>query len=281
MRKCGFVLLFFVLVAATVKPVRAGEFDHSTWDRVLKRFVTETGRVDYAALKANPSDLNEYAEQIATRSPISNANDFPTRESQIAYWINAYNALVMKAVIDHWPVSSVRKIGSLPYSFFWREKFVAGGQKYTLDSMEDILRKNLIEPRIHFAIVCASNSCPRLQREAYTADNTERLLNEAARFYLNEPRNLKIDVEHNRATLPAILGHYHEDFENYVRAHNAAVTGQPQVDYIMLYANAANRALLGELKNPKIEHFGYDWGINDVNAPVATGEFAEKKEKKL
>jgi len=256
---------------------RAQEFDHSRWDRVLKKYVTETGRVDYAALKADFGDLDRYVQQIAARSPVSHPQDFPTRESQLAYWINAYNALVIKAVVENWPTKSVRNLGKL-YSFFWARKFVAGGKEYTLNNIEDILRKKLVEPRIHFAIVCASNSCPRLQREAYTPENTERLLEEAARFYVNEQRNLKIDVARNRVTLPNILGHYHEDFENYVRTHNARVSEHPQVDYIRLYANPTNRALLDALRNPKIEHFGYDWGINDVNAPLASGKFVGKKE---
>ncbi len=257
---------------------RAQEFDHSPWDRVLKKYVTETGRVDYLALKADSGDLNRYAAAIAARSPVSHPQVFPTRESQLAYWINAYNALVIKAVVENWPTKSVRNLGKL-YSFFWARKFVAGGKEYTLNDIEDILRKKLVEPRIHFAIVCASNSCPRLQREAYTPENTERLLDEAARFYVNEPRDLKIDVAHNRVTLPNILGHYHDDFENYVRAHNTTATGHPQVDYIRLYATASNRALLDKLKNPKVDHFGYDWGINDINAPVATGKFIAKEEK--
>ncbi len=119
-----------------------------------------------------------------------------------------------------------------------------------------------------------------MQREACTAENTEALLEEATRFYVNEPRNLKIDVAHDRVSLPNILGHYHEDFENYVRAHNVTMTGQPQADYVGLYANPANRALLDELKNPKVDHFGYDWGINDVNASTASGKFVEKEEKR-
>jgi len=127
-------------------------------------------------------------EQIASRSPVSHPQVFSTRDSQLAYWINAYNALVIKAVVENWPTKSVRNLGKL-YSFFWARKFVAGGKEYTLNNIEDILRKKLVEPRIHFAIVCASNSCPRLQREAYTPENAERLLDEAARFYVNEPRN--------------------------------------------------------------------------------------------
>ncbi len=278
MRKLNFlVLAFFVLGLASSACAQEQGFDYAPWDRVLKKFVTETGRVDYAALKADSGDLDHYVAEIAARSPVSHPQDFPARESQLAYWINAYNALVMKAVVENWPTKSVRNLGKL-YSFFWSRKFVAGGKEYTLNNIEDVLRKKLAEPRIHFAIVCASNSCPRLQREAYTPENTERLLEEAARFYVNEPRNLKIDAARNRVTLPNILGHYHEDFENYVRAHNATITGQPQVDYIRLHANPANRALLDQLKNPKVDHFGYDWGINDVNAPVASEKFAENKE---
>ena len=265
------------LLAITPGTACAQEFDHPPWDRVLKKYVTETGRVDYAALKADSADLDRFVAQIAARSPVSHAQDFPTRESQLAYWINAYNALVMKAVVENWPTKSVRNLGKL-YSFFWGRQFVAGGKEYTLNNIEDILRKKLMEPRIHFAIVCASNSCPRLQREAYTPENTERLLDEAARFYVNEPRNLKIDVARNRVTLPNILGHYHEDFENYVRARNA--TGHPQVDYIRLYANMANRALLDQFKNPKVDHFGCDWGLNDVHAAAATARFAAKEENR-
>jgi hypothetical protein len=276
MRRIVF-LYILGLLAITAGTARAEEFDHSPWDRVLKKYVTETGRVDYAALKADSGDLDRYVAAIAARSPASHPQVFPTRESQLAYWINAYNALVMKGVVQNWPTKSVRDLGKL-YSFFWARKFIAGGKEYTLNNIEDILRKRLGEPRIHFAIVCASNSCPRLQREAYTPGNTERLLEEAARFYVNEPRNLKVDVARNRVTLPFILGHYHEDFDNYVRAHNAASTGQPQVDYIRLYANLANRALLDQLKNPSVDHFGYDWGINDVKAPVASGKFSQKAE---
>ena len=162
MSRLGFLFLpFFAVALASSAYAQQREFDHAPWDRVLKTYVTEKGRVDYAALKANPGDLNQYVKQIAERSPVSDPDGFPTRDSQLAYWINAYNALVMKAVVDNWPTKSVRNLGKL-YSFFWGRKFIAGGKEYTLDNIEDILRKKLAEPRIHFAIVCASNSCPRL-----------------------------------------------------------------------------------------------------------------------
>ncbi len=77
---------------------------------------------------------------------------------------------------------------------------------------------------------------------------------------------------------PLILGHFHEDFENHVRTKNLARSGQPVLDYIRLYANSANRDALDALKNPKVEHFDYDWGINDVHAPAATGKHAAKED---
>ncbi len=264
-------LAMIILLAAAASPAGAQQFDHSAWDRVVKRFVTETGRVDYAALKNDSADLDRYVEQIAARSPVSHPQEFPTRESQLAYWINAYNALVVHAVVEHWPVKSVRGIGTLPYSFFWRKKFVAGGRKYTLDAIEAVfLRKQLAEPRIHFALVCAANSCPRLERQAYTAENVERLLEADARFYINEPRNLKIEPARNRVTVARIFTFYREDFEKYARAKGLAATGHPVLDYIRLYASDANRRALDALKKPGVDHFDYDWGINDVNAPAAT-----------
>ena len=256
----------------------AAEFDHSPWDRVLKRFVTETSRVDYAALKAAPGDLNQYVSQLAARSPVSHPQEFPTREGQLAYWINAYNALVMKSVIEHWPTKSVRDIGFLPYSFFWLQKFTVGGRKYTLNNIEnDFLREQLQEPRIHFVIVCAANSCPRLQREAFTPENTERLLEEAVRFFVNEPRNLKIDRAQNRVTVARIFTFYTEDFENYARRTGNSRMEHPLLDYIWLYASSENRAAVEALQNPSVDDFAYDWGVNDVNAPRATGKFGTKK----
>ena len=265
--------LWLVLRGGSVE-VHAQEFDHSPWDHVLKEFVNEQGRVDYAALKASPAELDRYVRELAARSPVSHPQNFPTRQSQLAYWVNAYNALVMKGVVDRWPVESVRKIGGLPYSFFWRKKFVLGERKYTLDAIERIMRKNLAEPRIHFAIVCAANSCPRLQRQAYTPENTDRLLEEAARFFVNEPRNLRIDPGQNRVTVARIFSFYHEDFETYVKENNLTGIGQPILDYIRVHANEENRRALDGLNQPRLEHFDYDWGINDIHAPIVTGKSA-------
>jgi hypothetical protein len=185
----------------------------------------------------------------------------------------------MKSVIENWPTKSVRDIGFLPYGFFWRQKFEVGGRKYTLNNIEnDFLREQLQEPRIHFVIVCAANSCPVLQRQAFTAQNTERLLEVAVRFFANESRNLKMDRAANRVTVARIFTFFSEDFENHARRTGNARIGHPLLDYIWLYASPENRAALEALRNPSVDDFAYDWGINDVNAPAATGKFSTSKE---
>ena len=275
MKKNVFLFLSMVWLALAAGTGRGEEFDHSNWGRVLEKFVTETGRVDYAALKADSADLDRYVTQLAARSPASHPREFPTRNSQLAYWINAYNALVMKGVIEKWPVKSVVKIGLLPPSFFWRKKFVVGGKKYTLNNIEkDILLKGLAEPRIHFALVCASNSCPPPRREAFTAENTERLLEEGARAFVNDSRHVRIEVGRNRITLSKIFDWYKGDFEKYARAQGSAGGENALLDFLRIYADEPTRQALDTLDDPKIDHFDYDWGINDVNAWGTTTDLA-------
>ena len=264
---CLRLALLFCLALAL--PTSAQSFDHAGWDRVLKQYVAEDGRVDYAALKENPAELNAYVAALAARSPASHQADFPTRESQLAYWINAYNALVFHGVVEAWPVKSVRDIGTLPYSFFWRKKFTAGGRKYTLNGIEDILRKELAEPRIHFVLVCAAKSCPVLERQAFTAENVEALLEKNTRAFINDSRNLQIDTAGNRLTVARIFTFYDGDFKAFVRGRTPAFTGHPILAYIRIYANHANRQALDALKNPKVSDFEYDWGINAASTAAS------------
>lgn len=275
------ILLVAFIVAAfcslCVLPVTArGEsFDHAHWELVLRKFVNEQGRVDYGSLKQSGADLDAYVAALAARSPKSEPAAFPSRASQLAYWINAYNALTISGVVENWPVSSVRKIGFLPFAFFRSKKFTVGGRQMTLDDIENILRQELRETRIHFAIVCASNSCPHLQSGAYTAENVESLLDQAGRAYVNDPRNLFLDAPHNRATIPSIFKWFRQDFEDYARRNKLATTGLAStgdvaLDFMRKFANDANRRAIDALKNPRVSYFDYDWGINDLHAPADT-----------
>ena len=266
-RYCFSFLLGLLAAASCASTTRAQSFDYAPWQRLLQKSVTDAGRVDYGALKADPAQLNRFTDEIAARSPISNPLDFPTRQDQMAYWINAYNALVIKGAVENWPVESVLKIGTLPHSFFWHKTFLVGGKATTLDNIEkDELRKTFGDPRIHFALVCASNSCPQLQREAFAPEKLDQQLDAAARAFVNSPRGMQIDAAANRATLSKIFDWYRGDFEAYGRAKSLTGSGPAVLNFIRQYANDANRRALDSLHHPQIEFFPYDWGINDLHS---------------
>src|SRR5687768_3343772 len=160
-----------VLVASLLlwlsTPGYGADFDHShaVFDKVLKAHVKD-GLVNYTALKANPTDLNKYLDQLAAVSQ----SDFKkwNEKQQLAFLINLYNAATLRLIIDHYPTTSIRKIGSL-LKGPWKQPVVRWQGKTTdLDTIEHkILRRQYKEPRIHFALVCAALGCPTLRNEPY------------------------------------------------------------------------------------------------------------------
>ncbi len=248
----------FVLVLLATIPLSAATFDHSAWDRVLKTYVNDKGEVDYAALKANRKDLDEYIQMLGELSPANRPKSFPTKAHELAYWMNAYNAFVMRGVVDSYPTRSVRDLGAL-YGFFRRNDYTAGGVKMSLRHLEnEILRKQYKEPRIHFGIVCASISCPRLSREAFTAESLEEQLERLARQFINERRNLTIDARANEVTLSKIFDWYKKDFENGPGGRTEMV-----LDFVRRYASNENRKALDSLRQPRVKYYDYDWSINE------------------
>ena len=253
------IRLTLLALAAWTLPGQS--FDHSAWDRVLKAHVNPIGEVDYAAVKASRADLDRYIAQLADASPVNRPQLFPARAHHLAYWINAYNAFVTKGVVDSWPTKSVRNLGAL-YGFFRRKDYTAGGVRISLLHLEDeILRKQLPDPRIHFAIVCASLSCPYLAPDAYTADRLDQQLDQAARLYVNQRRNFTPDPARNTLTLGAVYG-----LRDYVKDFEAVAGPGKFLDYLRRYLTDENRRALDALKNPKVKFYDYDWSINDPGA---------------
>ena len=143
------------------------EFSHELFDQVLQKYVDSQGRVNYAGLKNDSGTLEPYLDLLAVNAP----SDKATFQTGLAFWINAYNALTIKGVVDHYPTTSVRKI-KLFGGFFSRIKFQVGGRSYTLDNIEhDIIRYEFGDPRVHFALVCASLGCPILETRAFVPRN--------------------------------------------------------------------------------------------------------------
>jgi hypothetical protein len=214
--------------------------------------------VDYAGLKARPDDLNAYVALLGRISPVSHPDHFPARVDSLAYWINAYNAFVLKGVVDHYPVKSVRDIKAL-FGFFSRTGFTAGGRTCTLNDIEhETLRKVFQDPRIHAAINCASVGCPRLPQRAFWPQGLDARLEEEIRFFIREPRNVRIDRTEPALHLSEIFKWYAEDFTGSRGVKEARIT-----DCLMPYLPEEDRTFLKAHPDLKIRYIDYDWALND------------------
>jgi len=250
-------------------------FDHSPWDGVLKKHVNAIGEVDYAALKRDRSGLDLYVRMLADTSPESRQDLFPSREHELAYWLNAYNALVTKGVVDGYPVESVRDLGLL-WSFFRRADYVVAGKRISLNTIEhEIIRRRYQDPRIHFALVCASLSCPRLAREAFQGERLDDQLDSLVKQFLAERRNLAADQSRNEIWLSKLLDWYAKDFEH----PKGNDTGPKTVlEFVRAYAPEAERKKIAGMKNPRLRYRDYDWSIN---APGSRAKAKSEYEREL
>ncbi len=266
-RPLSLLLAVLLLFSAPVGAAPATDvFDTSAFARVLEEYVTADGQVRYAALKQDSRDLEAFVRQLAALSPDNSPARFPTPTAQMAYWINAYNAFVLHAVAEAHPIDSVRDLKfGFGLLFFKRDKFVAGGKKYSLDDIEHgILRRRFADPRIHFALNCASASCPRLWPEPFEAARLDAQLDQAARAFIARQDNvwMRGDV----LFLSRIFDWYREDF---VRAlERAGVPNPTVVDYVMGYLpdSVAERV---RRQQPRLEFYAYEWTLNDASAPQA------------
>ncbi len=255
------LLIFFIsaigLGGSTAWGKKTETFTHDLFDSVLTQHVNELGRVDYSRLQKNPEDLNAYLRLLSETSPDSHPKMFPTHDHELAYWMNAYNAFVLKGVIDHYPIESVRKV-KLFYGFFWHLKFRAGGRSHTLHEIENkIIRERYKDPRIHFAINCASLGCPRLPQKAFRAEDLDSFLDDLTKEFVSDPE--KVEVTSDSIRLSKIFEWYKDDFLDYLKNeyHHKDPT---LVDYLEKYLPAEEHALI---KGKKIKFMDYDWGLND------------------
>jgi hypothetical protein len=233
----------------------AAGFDHSIFDQVLKTYVNDQGRVDYNGIAGN-QPFKAYMESLKTAQA-----DSMSRDEQLAFWINAYNAVTIDKVLKWKPKKSVREtfvpgVWTGTKFFTTREHTVAGRLLSPDDIEHDILRKQLKEPRIHFAIICASSGCPPLPRFAYTETNVQTKLEEETRKYINSVRGTKIDSANNQFYLSKLFDWFAGDFE---------YASGSVLDYIKPYLNESALAFLEQ--NPKIKWLHYDWALN-AQAPI-------------
>ena len=244
-------------------------YDTSSYDRLLRTYVNDQGWVDYAGLAREQTALNRFLEQLASVSP----KEFKDESERLALWINAYNAYTLRDALDtvYGKHQSVRQVRG----FFNGRKHAVAGEQLTLDDIEKRGR-DLRDPRMHFAIVCASTSCPKLQRFAYTEKALDRQLDQAAREFLADPkRGLRFDREHNKLFVSPIFEWYAGDFTGassgagsfWARA-KATMSGNELLDFIAKYGPAEVAKAIRETP-PAVHYFSYDWSLNsqDSHAP--------------
>ncbi len=229
--------------------VTAHAFDHTALDGLLRAHVS-AGRVDYEAVKAD-ARLDEYLGALAATDLATLA----TREEQLAFWINAYNAHTLKLITAHLPLKSIRDIPHPGVASPWDLPGIqVGGRAVTLNAIENqILLAELKEPRIHYAIVCAAVSCPPLRAEAYEASRLEAQLKSQAYTFLRTHN--RFDLKTRRAELSSIFKWFAADFGSEPAAVLRALAP---------YTPATTReALTGDPSKWAITYLDYDWSLND------------------
>ena len=245
-------ILFLLIGTAQASPAM---FDHSLFDQVLKKYVDDQGLVDYNGIARDPL-FSEYLEKLETARVES-----LSRDGQLAFWINAYNAVMIEIVIKMKPKRSVREtffpgLWTSKRIFEPRENTVANRSVSPDDMENEYLRKGFRDPRIHFAIICASMSCPPLPRTAYTEENVQARLEEETRKYLNSRRGIRIEAEENTLDVSKLFDWFKEDFLQKAGSVEA---------YIRPYLDESARAFLD--RRPTISFLGYDWALNAM-APL-------------
>ena len=225
---------------------------HAAWGRVVSRHVVRGG-VDYAAVAADRGDLDAFLACVRRIEPTR----LPEPE-RVAFLTNAYNALVIDAVLARYPgIRSVRDVDG----FFDEEQHVVGGREMTLDEIETAARE--IDPRVHFTVVCASESCPDLLDEAYTGAEIDRQLRRQTQAFLaDREKGLRYDRQANDLHLSSIFKWYAGDFTGGSTVVAFFARGGV-LDWVV--EHLADRRLASELdeKRPSVKYLDYDWSLND------------------
>lgn len=234
----------------------ADAFDHShqQFTHVLEQFVEE-GLVGYSGLQTNPEGLDAYLGSLASVS-LKSFQSW-TKDRQLAFLINLYNAQTLRLILDHYPVKSIKDIGGLmtkPWDLRIVDLF---DRAVSLNTIEHgMIRKNYNEPRIHFAVVCAARGCPEIRAEAYRADKLNEQLEEQAQIFLGDREKNRIDLNAGVLYLSPIFKWYKEDFQE----------GSRGVAYYISRYFQRDVARRLRMEKFKIRYTDYDWSLNNRQA---------------
>lgn len=222
---------------------------YAAWTVLVKKHVGKEGMVDYKGFIKDTQDLQSFLDLLSANPP----GQQWTSDDQIAYWLNAYNAFTIKLIVDHYPVKSIKDLGPKHQIIFintpWDKKFFKIGDKtMTLNNIEHrILRSEFKEPRIHFALNCASMSCPKLRREAYEGKQLNEQLTDQAKDFLRDKKRNEVNAKNPK--LSAIFDFYGKDMTKW--------SGKTLVGFINQYSPIQIK------EDAAIEFLDYDWSLNE------------------
>jgi hypothetical protein len=221
---------------------------------IIDRYRDASGNVNYFALMGDKA-LVDYAENLSD----FDLNTLNTRDAKLAFWINCYNALSIYGVVEKLKKDpSFAERGNNAWlgrvRFFAFQKFEVGGMEYTLRAIENNIRKQFEDPRVHFALNCSSRGCPLLKDGLYSAGNIDKELDAATKLYLSSPEGLRLDKENDVLFVSKIFKWYKSDFEK---------SGKTITQFIYSFASEPIRNYMDEKgDNLKLRYIDYDWGLN-------------------
>lgn len=261
-------LLLVVAIAATNadggSPVYVGkqratqvsmdDIDHALWDQLLTKYVNADGQVNYRGWKRSSSDialLDRYLNHLsaARRNVASN------RDSKLAFWINAYNAVTIRGILREYPTTSIRNHTPKLWGYhIWKDlQLYVGGEPISLHAMEHEILRKMSEPRIHFAIVCASIGCPRLLNQAYRAHEINAQLDLNAKDFFSRRQNFQYDIGRKQFRVSAILNWFGDDFGS---------TQQARLGRISIWLPTPESAGAAKRNSVSVSYLDYDWNLN-------------------
>ena len=271
------VALGAIFIAADAFAASKRAFDYGSFSATLGEYVDDNGMVDYEALEADHEKLDAFAAALADLS--AEVYDGWGDAEKIAFWINAYNGLTLKAILDHYPIkssfiaslrfpkNSIRQIPGV-----WDKlKFRVMDREMTLDEIEhSMLRGNFDEPRIHVALVCAAIGCPPLRNESFEAGKLDAQLDDQTTRFLSNPEKFRIYGSQGRVYLSPIFNWFGDDFvPTYGTDEKFDGHGKSEravLNFISAYVSESDAAYLAD-GDYKIEYLDYDWSLNERNEP--------------
>ena len=235
------------------------QYDHRGFDSLLQKYVDQRGNVDYVTWQSNSQDRSILLNYLLGMKSVDTSLQ-ASRQSEMAFWINAYNALTLEGILQLYPTKSIKDHApdASGYNIWDDFKLPVGGQEYSLNDIEHKVLRKMGDPRIHFAIVCASKGCPQLAQRAYFAESLDQQLSNSARLFFQTPEKFSYDLQRGQLGLSPIIQWFGEDFGR---------TDGERLQYLSQFmpAGAAQLAASG---SATITYLDYDWGLN--LAPVGS-----------